>query len=266
MAITYKGGNRLAGLSSDTKPTADGEHINGSTFIETDTGKEYILNYGDWTETNQPADCLAELLSDHSGSDQQMRCWDFFCGQDLVETNGWTEKTSGAGSISMADEVDGGLFMTSTASGYQIISFGDVGADPVRQYDGANSTFITTVKHTPNNTGYSEVGFHENPASAGQYYLIYIYPTSNTYVRLQSNGASSAHLDLATLANSIDWHTYKCESKGSEIKVSVDGVLEGTQSTAAKVPSAKLMPYVSAAYANSGTGNTNIRYFEAMNT
>ena len=47
MAITYKGGNRLIGLSSDVKPV---DLDSGSTFIETDTGKERILNYGVWTE------------------------------------------------------------------------------------------------------------------------------------------------------------------------------------------------------------------------
>ena len=197
------------------------------------------------------------FVSDFTGNDDVFR--DIF-------TYHWTEKTSGAGSIAMDDNIDGGLKMASTASGYQIISFGDVGATPVRPFDGANSTFITTVKHTPNNTGYTEVGFHENPVSAEEYYFIYIYPSGNTYVRLQSNGASSTHLDLATLANSTDWHTYKGESKNSTIKLSVDGVLEGTQATAAKVPTAKLMPYVSAAYAGSGTGNTHIRYFEAWNT
>ena len=36
--------------TSSAKPTADGTNENGSTFIETDTGKEYILQYGAWIE------------------------------------------------------------------------------------------------------------------------------------------------------------------------------------------------------------------------
>ena len=265
MAITYKGGNRLAGLSSDTKPTADGEHINGSTFIETDTGKEYILNYGDWTETNQPSGSIGELLDDYSEV-RKKRFWYWFSGYDIE--NRWTEKTSGSGTYNIAHSIDGGLDIASgTGNGnYNIISFGDVGATPVRQFDGANSTFIAVVKHTPNSNGYATVGLHENPASAGQYITAYIYP-NNTYVKLNSNGASSDSVDTNTAGNTQAWHVYKGESGSSKINLSVDGVLEATQSTAAKIPTVGLMPYADCAPNSTGVSHhCHIRYYEAYNT
>jgi len=46
MAIAYKGGNRITGLSTDTRPDVI-NLVDGTIFTETDTGKEYIKYYGD---------------------------------------------------------------------------------------------------------------------------------------------------------------------------------------------------------------------------
>ena len=86
MAITYKGGNRLLGLSSDVKPV---DLDSGSTFIETDTGKEHTLQYGSWIETNKPSGSIAELLNDYS-SVRKQHLWSFFSGSASGTLNGGT--------------------------------------------------------------------------------------------------------------------------------------------------------------------------------
>ena len=255
--------------TSSAKPTADGTNENGSTFIESDTGKEHILNYGAWTEKNQPADCLAELLSDHSGSDQKMRFWDFFGGKDVVYTNGWQKKVVG-GSVALSNEIDGGVKLTSGSANanYAMMAFKDfTGGSMWRQYDGANSTFITVLKHTPSSDGYAQVGLHGNPASAGEYYTVYV-DGGSTYVTLLSAGSGgSAHTDTSTAGNTQAWHVYKGVSASSTIKLYVDGVLSATQSTANRVPTAKLCPYLTAAADSSGVNHyAHVRYYEAYNT
>ena len=47
MAITYLSGQRIQGLSSDTKPT---DVPSGSQFEETDNRKFYQFDGTDWTE------------------------------------------------------------------------------------------------------------------------------------------------------------------------------------------------------------------------
>lgn len=55
MAIQKYAGDRITGLSTDTKPT---NVMDGALFTETDTQKMYILVSGTWTET----DYISELI------------------------------------------------------------------------------------------------------------------------------------------------------------------------------------------------------------
>jgi hypothetical protein len=45
LALKYLAGNRLSGLSTDTKPTTV---VTNSKFTETDTNKEYLFNGTIW--------------------------------------------------------------------------------------------------------------------------------------------------------------------------------------------------------------------------
>lgn len=47
MTLAYKAGGIITGVSSDTKPTTAPD---GTTFVETDTKKWYIIASGTWSE------------------------------------------------------------------------------------------------------------------------------------------------------------------------------------------------------------------------
>ena len=252
--------------TSSAKPTADGTNENGSTFIESDTGKEHILNYGAWTEKNQPADCLAELLSDHSGSDQKMRCWDFFCGRDLVTTNGWSW-TAGAGGVvvsqGMADEIDGG---------YQIImTNGHVGTydfNNKRQYNHNGAVIIGVCKRSATN-GIFGIGLKGDKANVGSYVdsrltRLAIRHGTNTIQGLTANSSGATYHDTGVTSDNY-WHTLKIELTSGATHFSVDGVLRDSSTGSENETDAKVQPQFYSSTSGSSQGG-NIRYLEAYNT
>lgn len=246
------------------KPTADGTNENGSTFIETDTGKEHILNYGAWAETNQPSDCLAELLSDHS--QQKMRCWDFFGGQDIVTTNGWNW-TAGAGGVvvsqGMADEIDGG---------YQIImTNGHVGTydfNNKRQYNHNGAVIIGVCKRSATN-GIFGIGFKGDKANVGSYVdsrttRLAIRHGTNTIQGMTADSSGATYHDTGVTSDA-NWHTLKIELTSGATHFSVDGVLRDSSTGSENETSEQVQPMIYAHANGSGAGG-NIRYLEAYNT
>ena len=106
MAIAYKGGNRITGLSTDTRPDVI-KLVDGTIFTETDTGKEYIKYYGDWTERNQPNDSVGLALNYADEANQHF--WDFFSGKQL--SSRWTTTVSGSGTATVSDSINGGVVL-----------------------------------------------------------------------------------------------------------------------------------------------------------
>jgi len=243
---------------------ADGTNENGTTFIETDTGKEYI--YGAWTEKNQPADCLAELLSDHSGSDQKMRCWDFFCGRDLVTTNGWSW-TAGAGGVvvsqGMADEIDGGYQIIMTNGHVGTYDFGNH-----RQYNHNGAVIIGVCKRSATN-GIFGIGLKGDKANVGSYVdsrltRLAIRHGTNTIQGLTANSSGATYHDTGVTSDNY-WHTLKIELTSGATHFSVDGVLRDSSTGSENETDEKVQPTIYAHANGSGAGG-NIRYLEAYNT
>lgn len=86
MAITYLGGGRITGLSTDTKPTAVPV---GSTFLETDTNKEFLWNGTAWQQLGGGA-----LQTDVTGSGQLSGNRPNSIPQSGADTFGATEFTA----------------------------------------------------------------------------------------------------------------------------------------------------------------------------
>ena len=160
MAITYKGGNRLAGLSSDSKPV---NLANGSVFVETDTGKESILQYGSWSENNKPNNSIAELLGDQSEPLNQhfIECFQM---RHPPYNSFSAVNVAGSGHTSVTqDAIDGGLRITTSGSSGDRLSLDFTDASNIgRLFDTAASDFIWVVKTDNNANGFADVGISDN--------------------------------------------------------------------------------------------------------
>mgnify|MGYP003645386671 FL=1 len=256
MAITYKGGNRLVGLSSDTKPTTDGSLVNGSSFTETDTGKKYKLNYGEWIETNKASNSVSELFRDHSSTTQHM--WDLFSGSS-PDSDRWaiTNWNGVTGATAMDDSVDGGLKLT-TSGNRSALQFNDIrpfthagsGSEVIWVAKKVGATADGTVGLAKNSNGFLNGGVSVN------------FDTSVNidFSALNDAGSGTTASTGQAVATALDWHVYKMTCATSNQTCSVDGVL--TNSTTATMDS--LMQPVALLYTASSTV-LHLRYCEAYN-
>ena len=270
MAITRKAGKRLTGLSTDfqqdgsTTTTADGSEQNGTTFMQTDTVKELILNYGDWAETNQPSGSIGELLNDYS-SVRNQHFWYFFSGSNFSNyaSRGWTyTDVTGVGTGGMVNAVNGGFSITTGggANRESNISFNDK-----RQYSPTGSVVIWVAKATATSGSDVHLGFSNDATSAS-------YQTSDhqanweidggTQYLLTTGGSGATSTPIASgTAMGSDFRVGKIVCGATTISLSIDGVLEATNS--ANLPSEIMQPKFSV-YGNAKTGS--VTYCEAYNT
>ena len=84
MAIKYYAGNRLTGVSGDTKPTSN--VLTGTTFLETNTDDMYMWDSDSWNIV--AGNSIAEILSNKSFTS---------AGLTLVESSAPGTPASGTG-------------------------------------------------------------------------------------------------------------------------------------------------------------------------
>tara|TARA_Y100001949_G_scaffold169482_1_gene169463 strand:- start:669 stop:1463 length:795 start_codon:yes stop_codon:yes gene_type:complete len=264
MAITYKGGNRLVGLSSDAKPV---DLDSGSTFIETDTGKESTLQYGSWIEINRPSvTSVAELLDDYSQI-RPKRFWYWFSGSDLTSDYLWTltNKTSAnASEQRMSDSLDGGYIFEAVNGHQSTLTFNNF-----RQYDHNGSGFIGVCKRK-NDSGNFGCGLKGDKSTADGHSGLrngarLIFKTGTSDIQAQSADTDGVTNTDTSVASSDAWRLFSATLASSSIKYFVDGVLEVTHTSSDQIPDAKLQPYVYAEGQGANSGG-QIRYYEAYNT
>jgi hypothetical protein len=262
MAITYKGGNRLVGLSSDTKPTADGKHINGSTFIETDTGKEYILNYGAWTEKNKSSGGVAELLDDYSQI-RPKRFWYWFSGSALTTDYVWTTSNiAGTPSFAMVDTIDEGFGITTATNSGDMggISFGNK-----RHFNYEDSVCIGVVKKVATSTkiwcGFKNSGLVDSE----NWTSLYGDGQDGTYKSLTTGDGAGTSTANSSVANDTAWTLFKIETASANNKLSINGVLRISKTDDLN-DAQKTQPIFQVKASASGGKEGRIRYIEAYNT
>ena len=253
---------------SAAKPTADGTLVNNSTFTETDTGKEYILDYGTWREKNKPADCMGELLDDHSNV-RKTHSWWWFSGQNIEP--GWAFWAGTGGvriSYGMEDAVDGG---------YQIIMtnghIGTMDAENTRQYNHNGAVMLGVCKRASTN-GKFGLGFVANrtvsDSGGGVGYMdrgvtrLLIRNSTNNIQGTTSNGSGATYHDTGITSDN-KWRLLKIEMTAGATHFSVDGVLKVSSSGSENETDAKVQPMFMA-WGDGASGGGNIRYMEVFNT
>ena len=257
MAITYKGGNRITGLSTDARPDVI-NLVDGTIFTETNTGKEYIKYYGDWSERNQPNDSVGLALNYADETNQHF--WDFFSGKQLDSR--WTlQNNTALPTVAMQDSVNGGLFMTNTGAG----SGGSLVFNGIKQY-GKPCSCIMVIKNTTTN-GYTYAGFDRTgiPSTGTNNSTAVIEMGASTYMNLvvTDNGSGWDRTASSIATANTDWWCVKIDVKASSVDLTMNGTLEATRASVS--PSTSMQPCIMGRNAGANA-TTYIRYMEAYNT
>ena len=199
---------------------------------------------------------------------QKQHFVEFFSGKSL--SNVWTlQNNTALPTVSMVDDVDGGLFMTNTGTGYG----GSITFNNKRQYGGSgvNCTCIMVLKSTGGNTGLTYAGFDRNGAPStsnggmGPNSTAVIEMGASTYFNLvvTDNGANWDRTATSIPTADANWHKVQIDVKTSDVDLTVDGTLEATRTGVR--PSTAMQPCVTGRNAGSNA-KSHIRYMECYNT
>jgi len=252
---------------SAAKPTADGTLVNNSTFTETDTGKEYILNYGQWTEKNQPSQSsIVELLGDHSEPLNQRMVECFLLRYPPYNTF-VTVNVAGSGHTSVTqDAIDGGLRLTTSGSSGDRIAL-CIQDTPHAWVNTYSSEFIWVVKTDNHANSFTDAGISDTvntSLSAGKSVYFRIQQ-ANTNIYLSTNNGSVNTSTSTGVATDTNYHAYKGVCTSSAIDGFVDGIKRVTQTSNRPNESAAAPNMmVAATGATAVWGETN--YCEVYNT
>jgi len=176
----------------------------------------------------------------------------------------WTqENINGTGSFVMADEIDGGLLVTSAAVDGAISS---IHFNNKRHY-AFDASIIIGVSRT-NSTSFfnSQVGLVNDVAQPTDLDQVAIQlDFANGFFNLKTGDAASSSLTATSITKDTAFHGWKIECGSADIKLTLDGVLEVTKTT--NRPTKKMQPYANiGAAGDSQPTSHNIRYIEAFNT
>ena len=291
MAITYKSGNRLVGLSTDEKPRT--KLVEGSTFEETDTGRRYFLRSSAWTE-RATADNLYEQMHDYSspakqhffeffwdiqnpygstGNAQSMPVHSRWKGNNLSGTNTFI---FGGGNSDWSDHNEGGglALVGAQANANQL----NIGFNDIRPFDSKGSVYIGICKRFDNWQCNKAITFrmggiddHDWSFDGGSAvdHALAIADKDNHYqgfyslVTGNSSGGGTARTDFP-----IDFatHVHKVECKSSTVEYSIDGTLAVTESGSTIPAQTGFQPTFSYRSAEGGFMAVTLKYMECYNT
>ena len=177
---------------------------------------------------------------------------EWFSGKQLPSY--WNVTAGGNGSTSMADEINGGLKLTTSSSSSDscMIHFNNI-----TQFSPTSGTGIFTVKR--NTIGQFRVGFASPYALSSDLIAIADWSTSaNKQFMSKKNGTWSTATN-SSLSTDTLWHTYKIDLTSTVANLTTDGVFDVTQSV--NVDS-DVQPF----FQMEGTSATSqIRYMECYN-
>ena len=264
MAIEYLDGERIIGLSTDTKPT---DVASGSTFIETDTGNIEFFNGTCWF--TKPFESINASFGRNLGATANQHMIEWFCGKSL-NTDRWNLEAV-AGSIDAAtgmyDGVDYGFYIkNSSNSDHTQIDFG-VSGSRKRQYSPNSQCIVTSKMGCGSN--YDMRDGLLNWYDAHYFYASVNWANSNSKMSLESaNGGSTTSTD-SDLALDENWHTKHLKLNGSSGTMDIDGIVRAT--TTSNLPNGnneKMMPFHAGVIPASGYSSNRgcfIRYMECWN-
>ena len=186
----------------------------------------------------------------------------------MVDTDRWTNTGFGAGAgnttFTIDDEVDGGALMlvSSGNGGEGIANFNNI-----RQFSNTGSVFICVTKSNDVASGQnSRVGLKHGTDvtfNGGQ-----LAGTENGYnvtsISSFCADASGYNRTNTSLGRDSSYHTFKGELTASDYKLTVDGLMETTDTT--NLPTVRLQPFLYKAFNSGYTSSSSTRYYEAYNT
>ena len=294
MALSYKAGNRILGLSTDEKPRT--KVVEGSTFEEIDTGRRYFLRSSAWTENGQ-ADNLYEQMHDYSSPAKQ-HIVEFFWdvsqayggtgnAQAMPPKSRWkahqqsgtnTYVFGGANSDYGGCNDNGGLILSFAGADGNALS---IGFNDIRPFDSKGSVFIGTMRGfgggkpdfdlTANMGGIDDHDWSFDSGALVDHAMATLYgdPVNLdgfTYYSLKTGNSSYggyAHTDFQ-----IDhtWHTHKVECKSSTVEYSIDGYLASTEADNTIPAQTGFQPQFRGRCNDTGWSTVMCRYLEAYNT
>lgn len=187
---------------------------------------------------------------------------EWFSGSSLPDY--WTfANINGSNTSAMADSVDGGWQLTTAGgdSNSGVISFNDK-----RQYSPTASVSISIWKKdivlSAGNVGLVNIDSAIHPTKEC---AITRNGSTSTKIALLTGDSSTTSATDSSIDDDVIFHTFKVECTSSNVKQTIDGVLETTKTT--NRPTVKLQPFLGVQKRSAaGTVVMNATYFEAYNT
>ncbi len=203
-------------------------------------------------------DSVYEILTPLS-TVRKTKSWHWFDGNAL--RSWWNETVfGGGGTVSMADAVGEGLKIVTNAisSDGKQIDFNDI-----RHYLETASVLIGTFRSILTTTQQNMVGFR-GPKVGNDFAIGGVHTDKDAvnYI-MRTADATTASFESTTVALDTVFHVHKIEMGSSNIKHSMDGVLEITKTT--NRPVSKQQPVFFAQTRTSSAREAHIRYLEVLN-
>ena len=190
---------------------------------------------------------------------RKQRFWEWFEGEILHSR--WT--VGGSASVNaMSNTVDGGYIITTTAVSN---NFGSIHFNDKRHYDPRAMIYHVVLKAS-STTVQSSCGMVVNPLAITSDVIIIgmrtNFDTSNFIIQSNDGGNS---FSSSTVALDTNLHLHSGEFGSSDLKYSIDGVLEATHTT--DRPTLKMQPgFFVKTQGTAAAKSGNVIYMEAYST
>jgi len=183
---------------------------------------------------------------------------------NVLDTDRWDFSPILSGTQAMADEVDGGLLMSTTAtnSSESYIDFADK-----KQFSNTGSVMIAVMKHGSTTGGESYTGLQSGYKQGnGQGAWSYVNDgwKGSVFNFQTADGSSNTWIQTGCVASDTNCHTHKIELTSSAGSLQIDGTTTVTSTTT--LPQTRLQPSVGINTTTSTNRTLNIRYMECYNT
>ena len=196
-----------------------------------------------------------------SGTIAKQRFVETFSG-DALDTDRWNTSNSTGGTVTMADEVDGGIKIDT--GGTQVRT--EINFNNKRNFDSQASGCIWVAKTGQTTNTELLFGLADNNAVAsGDVAFVEQHTSNSSNWRL--NESFSQWVDTS-LTIDTNFHVFKLLLSSSNVTLSIDGVLSGTgfATSSAGVNSDKLQPELHLHDLSATTNTAQVRYCEVFNT
>jgi hypothetical protein len=234
------------------------------------------------------ADSIYDLLNPTPSAPMKARFVDGFCGdtQDGFVWGTGTYSSSMTGTITMADEVDGGIKFLTGADNYASVwmtfqgeQLNGAESQPTQQpFSPTGSVLISVLKYTTDSAlsvfssaggglfGGTNGGRGDQGGAAGNGGVAHQMRGNQTYFNLTTNNAGAYGSTLNTgVEKDTNWHCHKIECKTASAEYTLDGVLVGSR-TDNLTPHHLAPQYGVFKYTVAGQCGMQLRYCEAYNT